>query len=113
MTSVFVLLVMRSKAMRKLRSLLVNAIVAICLVQAASGPTFAQDRVDEAPPKAVLAETDQADSGLPEADDNSQINEPKLEPTTASGDQKNSELDDYEASEQISEDLSVSFPVDI
>ncbi|MEO0436848.1 MAG: hypothetical protein AAF098_08065 [Pseudomonadota bacterium] len=35
------------------------------------------------------------------------------EPIAASADQKESELDDYEASEQISEDLSVSFPVDI
>ncbi|MEM6484442.1 MAG: hypothetical protein AAF662_05600 [Pseudomonadota bacterium] len=99
--------------MNFLKSLAMNAVVAICFVQTASGPSFAQERVDEAPPKAVLAETDQADPGLLRENENSQINGSELEPTAASGDQKNSELDDYEASEQISEDLSVSFPVDI
>ena len=39
--------------------------------------------------------------------------EKSAEPDAVAEDQKQSELDDYEASEQISEDLSVSFPVDI
>lgn len=49
---------------------------------------------------------------LPE-DPNESADEIAAEPPAPVVDQSQTALEDYEASEQISEDLSVSFPVDI
>lgn len=66
-----------------------------------------------APPRTIAQQEVDADAATATTTSAASSESETPEPITASADQKESELDDYEASEQISEDLSVSFPVDI
>ncbi|MEO1079919.1 MAG: hypothetical protein AAFY29_10205 [Pseudomonadota bacterium] len=64
-------------------------------------PATAQETADRTPPGAVAEDREEAPDG-PITPSEAELVVPEAGP-----------LEDYEASEQISEDLSVSFPVDI